>query len=660
MCNLAIARYANVTVTRGGAPTQDDHQFFGDRSIAAAALRRFRMTDASVSVRSDFPLGAGLGGSSAVGVAAVAALAAARGETMNPTALAELSREIEIADLDVPGGRQDHYAAAYGGALGLRFSAGKVDVRTIPLSSRTRTELERRCIIVYTGQSRISGDTITAVMNAYRQRDAHVLEALKRMRETAEQMPDALAVGQRRRARRARRRAVDASAVAASSHPNAGDRRDRRARERGGRGRRAKRSAHRAADVCSSSRAPIASIRFAPRSRRSASCCRSRSTRLASSDARSARRRRRADARARRHRFAKSVVGSERTGRRRGRASARRRARGVGIPRRSVRRRTGTAECRRAHWRRRHACARRPLMFNGHIDVVDVDGMVHAPWDSTERDGRIYGRGSSDMKAGVATMCAAAARAAEAQPGASIVVAAVADEEFASLGTRALIARGVRANAAIVTEPTRLAIMPAHLGFVWADVVTHGRAAHGSRWDIGVDAIRHAGLVLAELDRFDSEELPTRTIRCSAGRRSTRRSSRAAAGCRRTRTDARCGSSGERFPARRRIRCATKWRQSVRARARVVREFPRGRVCDARAGSERRRDGCSDRARIGRRDARRGRRRARRRHECVDGCRAPQRRRNSGDLFWAGRHGARALRRRNGCRWTRSNERRAC
>jgi len=195
VCNLAITRYANVTVSRGGVESDRTDEFFGDRSIAAAALRRFRMTDVSVRVKSDFPVGAGLGGSSAVGVAAVAALAEARGEKMNPTALAELSREIEISDLGVPGGRQDHYAAAYGGALGLRFSAGKVDVRNIPLAARTRMELERRCMIVYTGQSRISGDTITAVMGAYKQRAPNVLESLKRMRETAEQMPDALASG---------------------------------------------------------------------------------------------------------------------------------------------------------------------------------------------------------------------------------------------------------------------------------------------------------------------------------------------------------------------------------------------------------------------------------------------------------------------------------
>ena len=194
VCNVAISRYATVTITRGvsdaGMPPSETSA--ADRAIVEAAARRFRMHDARIEVHSDFPIGAGLGGSSAAGVATVAALAAVRGERLTPTAIAELSRDIEIADLGVAGGRQDHYAAAYGGALGLRFSAGKVDVRSIPLSARLRGETERRCIIVYTGQSRVSGDTIKAVLGAYARREPGVLSALRRMRETAEQMADAL------------------------------------------------------------------------------------------------------------------------------------------------------------------------------------------------------------------------------------------------------------------------------------------------------------------------------------------------------------------------------------------------------------------------------------------------------------------------------------
>jgi acetylornithine deacetylase len=153
----------------------------------------------------------------------------------------------------------------------------------------------------------------------------------------------------------------------------------------------------------------------------------------------------------------------------------------------------------------------RSLMFNGHLDVVGIEGMTHDPFGAEEREGRMYGRGSCDMKSGIASMCAAAVRALDAGLEGEIIVAAVADEEFESIGTRALVERGVRADAAIVTEPTRLCIMPAHLGFVWAEVVVNGRAAHGSRWDIGVDAIRHGGRFLAALDRFDSQVLTTRS-----------------------------------------------------------------------------------------------------------------------------------------------------
>lgn len=151
------------------------------------------------------------------------------------------------------------------------------------------------------------------------------------------------------------------------------------------------------------------------------------------------------------------------------------------------------------------------LMFNGHLDVVGVEGMAHAPFDPVMKDGRIYGRGSADMKAGIAAMCAAAFSAARNELQGEIIVTAVADEEFESIGTRSLIDGGIRADAVIITEPTRLAICPAHRGFAWFDIDILGRAAHGSRYDIGVDAITHAGLLLAELDKFERDILPLKT-----------------------------------------------------------------------------------------------------------------------------------------------------
>jgi acetylornithine deacetylase len=142
-------------------------------------------------------------------------------------------------------------------------------------------------------------------------------------------------------------------------------------------------------------------------------------------------------------------------------------------------------------------------MLNGHLDVVGVEGMIHEPFSAEVRDNRIYGRGSADMKGGLAAMCVAALAAASPQARRQILITAVVDEEYDSIGMRALLDSGVRAEAAIITEPTRLAICPAHRGFAWIDVSLRGRAAHGSRYDIGVDAITHAALLLAELDRVE-------------------------------------------------------------------------------------------------------------------------------------------------------------
>jgi acetylornithine deacetylase len=151
------------------------------------------------------------------------------------------------------------------------------------------------------------------------------------------------------------------------------------------------------------------------------------------------------------------------------------------------------------------------LLFNGHIDVVAVDGMTHSPFSAEVRDGKLFGRGASDMKAGVAAMCAAAHRALSRGLSGELIVTAVVDEEFKSAGTRAVVEAGIRADAAIVTEPTRLAIMPAHRGFTWVTVTCHGRAAHGSRYDLGVDAILHAAHIMTAIDEFQQKELTLRT-----------------------------------------------------------------------------------------------------------------------------------------------------
>jgi acetylornithine deacetylase len=150
------------------------------------------------------------------------------------------------------------------------------------------------------------------------------------------------------------------------------------------------------------------------------------------------------------------------------------------------------------------------LMLNAHADTVDVAGMDE-PFSGDIRDGRLYGRGSFDMKGGLAAMMAAVKALADAgRPhGGEILLAAVADEEYASLGTEDLVSR-YHPDAAIVTEPTALDICLAHKGFAWFDVTTRGRAAHGSRFDLGVDANMRMGRVLAELDALE-QDLRART-----------------------------------------------------------------------------------------------------------------------------------------------------
>jgi acetylornithine deacetylase len=150
------------------------------------------------------------------------------------------------------------------------------------------------------------------------------------------------------------------------------------------------------------------------------------------------------------------------------------------------------------------------VMLNAHADTVAVDEM-DAPFSGELRDGRVYGRGAFDMKGGLAAMLGAAKALSDAgcPHAGELLVAAVADEEYASLGTADLVGR-YAVDAAIVTEPTALDLCLAHKGFIWFEITTRGRAAHGSRFDLGIDANMHMGRVLADLDVLE-QDLRART-----------------------------------------------------------------------------------------------------------------------------------------------------
>lgn len=144
------------------------------------------------------------------------------------------------------------------------------------------------------------------------------------------------------------------------------------------------------------------------------------------------------------------------------------------------------------------------LMFNGHIDTVSLASYEGNPTDPIVRDGNMYGRGSFDMKGGIAAMMVAAKQVKAAGHAGDVIVACVADEEAASMGTEEVL-KHFTADAGMIIEPSYLQVTMSHKGFVWFDVTIRGKAAHGSRPELGIDAIAKAGHFLVALEEYGRE-----------------------------------------------------------------------------------------------------------------------------------------------------------
>lgn len=147
------------------------------------------------------------------------------------------------------------------------------------------------------------------------------------------------------------------------------------------------------------------------------------------------------------------------------------------------------------------------LLLNAHLDTVGVTGMTD-PFSGDIRDGKLYGRGAYDMKASLASMLTVMKGFldADVQLAGDLLFTAVIDEEYGSKGMEHLV-QHVRADAAILTEPTNLRICCAHRGFAWIEIITQGRATHGARHHEGIDANMHMGRILVEIENLSRDLL---------------------------------------------------------------------------------------------------------------------------------------------------------
>ena len=163
--------------------------------LQAAAIQFVPEGGIELRTRTDTPLGSGLGTSGALGTALAFACHRLLGHDIGPEEAARLAWQLEVGHCGLAGGRQDQYAAALGGVNFLDFSAEGVDATTVSLPPEVRARLEDHLVLCYLGESRVSADTITRVMNAYADGVDRVVRALGEMKDIARRMAQALPEG---------------------------------------------------------------------------------------------------------------------------------------------------------------------------------------------------------------------------------------------------------------------------------------------------------------------------------------------------------------------------------------------------------------------------------------------------------------------------------
>jgi D-glycero-alpha-D-manno-heptose-7-phosphate kinase len=208
--NAAIGIYAHATLELGGESiflaSQDlDDQLRltdpaelrvdGRLALLQAALRMFPVSPCGLTTRSEAPAGSGLGSSGALDVALVSALSRAAGKALTADEIAREAWRLEAVEAGMPGGKQDQFASAFGGFNSLRFADPTVEVSPLEIDPAFAEHLKRHLVLCYTGTSRVSGDTIRRVMSAYEQKEPTVTSALRRMKDIAGSMVEALRSG---------------------------------------------------------------------------------------------------------------------------------------------------------------------------------------------------------------------------------------------------------------------------------------------------------------------------------------------------------------------------------------------------------------------------------------------------------------------------------